>query len=875
MFAGRHLPQTALKPANTDKNRSPAIKALINAFFVARPPGQRRCVGAEEPQRRAAPSKASPLGGQRPAQRRSVGAFLFELSPLARSLQGVLAVMALGGAYLPVAMAQSGDEPRSASSAVRLQASPLLQENLPPEAEEQTPTFVIGDQLEGKTDGVTVIEGSAELRRHDTVIRADKLEFDQRTSDAKATGNVLINRNGDRFEGPELQINTQTKEGYFDQPSFSLPRTDGFGEAKRVDFLADDKLLAHEARYSTCPRTPGLSWAPDWLVRASKIELDNVEEVGTATGAVLEFKGVPFLAAPYLSFPLSDKRKTGALPPSLSIDSQSGTQVTAPYYLNLAPNFDATLYPTVMSKRGVDLAGEFRYLQPTYTGEVRAAYMPSDRLRDDDRWAYSVRHAQQLLLDPLGVSGPVSFRANLNRVSDSNYWRDFPRTGTSLLSRLLPNDLSLGWSRGPWSVSAGAYTWQALQDIDATFTPPYDRLPSLGLTYKKTNETIAGLSGWDWSIQTNATRFQRSIRAGTTAEEIKSSGDRALAVAEITRRWQTPGWYIQPKARLHATSYQFDSEIGGRTSANRVLPTFSLDNGLIFERPASFFGRSFIQTLEPRAFFTWTPYRDQSDLPVYDSATRNFNLSTLFTENTLGGNDRITDTRAITLGVNTRLIDPDKGAEIVRLGVAQRYMLEDENVTLPGRDPVTERISDMLFGARIQWHPSWSTDLNVQYNPKNREAVRTTLGGRYNPGPFKTLSVAYRQTKGSSEQLDVGWQWPLSSFGSPDREPVPGRALGPGQWYSVGRINYSVPDKKVVDLVAGFEYDAGCWLGRVVVERLQLSRSTSNQRILFQLEFTGFSRIGANSLQTLQEQVPRYKYLREEINPPSRFQNYD
>ena len=167
MFAGRHLPQTALKPANTDKNRSPAIKALISAFFVAGPPDQRRSAGP-----------------------------LFELSPLARSLQGVLAILALGGAYIPVAMAQSGDEPRSAPSAVRLQASPLLQENLPPEAKEQTPTFVSGDQLEGKTDGVTVIEGSAELRRHDTVIRADKLEFDQRTSDAKATGNVLINRNG-------------------------------------------------------------------------------------------------------------------------------------------------------------------------------------------------------------------------------------------------------------------------------------------------------------------------------------------------------------------------------------------------------------------------------------------------------------------------------------------------------------------------------------------------------------------------------------------------------------------------------------------------------------------------------------------------------
>lgn len=850
MFAGRFSTHIALKPANTDTIRPRAIKALIGAF-------------------RTPPHSASTPSAQAPA---SSGRFaLFEPTPLALSLRGVLSVLALGSACAPAAWAQSGDEP-TAAPAMRLQTTPLMRENLPKEAEEQAPTFVSGEKLEGQTDGVTVIEGAAELRRHDTVIRADRLEFDRRTNDAKATGNVLINRNGERFEGPELQFNTQTKEGYFEQPSFSLPRTEGFGEAKRVDFLPDDKLLAHEARYSTCPRTPGVPWAPDWLVRASKIELDNVNDVGTATGGVLEFKGVPFLAAPYLSFPLSDERKTGALPPSLSIDSQSGVQVTTPYYLNLAPNFDATLSPTVMSKRGVDLAGEFRYLQPTYTGQMRGAYMPSDRLRDDDRWAYSIQHGQQF---PLSFTSPVGLRLNLNRVSDNNYWRDFPRTETSLLTRLLPNDMALGWSSGPWSVSAGAYTWQALQDEDSRFTPPYDRLPSLGLTYARVDETIAGLSGWDWSIQTNSTRFERSIRASATSEEVKTGGDRSLAVAEITRRWQTPGWFIQPKARLHATTYQFDDAAGNRTSVNRVLPTFSVDNGLIFERPASFFGRSFVQTLEPRAFFTYTPFRDQSDLPVFDTARRNFNLSTLFTENTLGGNDRITDTRALTLGVNTRLFDAEQGGEVVRLGVAQRYYLADQNVTLPGQEPVTERISDMLFAARVQWDPRWSTDLNLQYNPKSQDVIRTTLGARYNPTDFRSLSLAYRQLEGRGEQFDVGWQWPLSSWGSPEREPVPGKALGPGQWYTVGRINYSVPDKKVVDLVAGFEYDAGCWLGRIVVERLQLSRSTANERILFQLEFSGFSRVGANSLKTLQNQVPRYRYLREEINPPSRFQNYD
>ncbi len=164
----------------------------------------------------------------------------------------------------------------------------------------------------------------------------------------------------------------------------------------------------------------------------------------------------------------------------------------------------------------------------------------------------------------------------------------------------------------------------------------------------------------------------------------------------------------------------------------------------------------------------------------------------------------------------------------------------------------------------------------MQYNPKQRESVRTTLSTRYMPGPYRVFSAAYRLQRGVSEQYDFGWQWPLSGlFGNEELARQPGGGLGEGRWYSVGRINYSVPDRKIVDLVAGFEYDAGCWIGRVVLERLQSSTSSSNRRILFQLEFMGFTRIGSSPLQTLRDNVPRYQYLREEINPPSRFSRYD
>ena len=763
------------------------------------------------------------------------------------------------------------------SAGAGLKPSAALQENLPPEVRPQLPTFASGDKISGQTDGVVSVEGNAELRRHDTVIRADRLEFDQRSNDAKAQGQVLVNRNGNRFEGPELQLNVDTNQGTFQQPTFSLLQSEGHGDASRVDFLDADRLSAYDARYSTCPRTPGAPWMPDWLIRASRVDLDSAKQEGTAVGGVLEFKGVPILGAPTFSFPLTDARKSGFLPPSINLDNVSGLEVTLPYYLNLAPNIDATLFPTLMSKRGVDLGGELRYLQPRWNGQVRAAFMPSDKLRDANRWGYSIQHNQALTGAPAlrwaGLDGAFGARLNLNRVSDDNYWRDFPRSTTSLTTRLLASEGVLSWGRGPWSFSAGAYRWQTLQDVEAPIIPPYDRLPSLAARYVQNDFTLAGLRGWDTTLLTEYTRF-RSDRLLTG----QANGARTLAVAEISRRWETPGWYVKPRLQLHTTQYRFDTPLSdGSQSASRAVPSFSVDSGMVFERSASYFGRSFTQTLEPRAFFTHTPFRDQSRLPNYDSGANDFNFASIYSENVFVGNDRISDTRAVTLGASSRLLDPDTGAEVVRLGVAQRYLLRDQEVTLPGGTPQRERLSDVLLGARVQWDPRWQTDATVQFNPKTRESTRTTLGARFTPSSFRVLNAAYRLQRGVSEQVDVGWQWPLADFtGTPaPSQGLPGRGLGAGRWYSVGRINYSMPDRKIVDLVAGFEYDAGCWIGRLVLERLQVGSSSANQRILFQLEFSGFSRLGSNPLQSLKANIPRYQYLREEINPPSRFQQYD
>lgn len=791
-----------------------------------------------------------------------------EPTPLARAVQATIAMVALGGAVAP-AWAQG-----AAGDGTGLQLKPgttMLQQQLPANVRKQLPVFVSGDDMEGELDGTTVIKGSAELRQHETVLRSDRIEYNRATSDTKAIGHVLVNKLGDRYSGPEMQINLDTHKGYFAQPQFQF-LNDGKGDASRLEFLDRTHSVVEDGRYSTCPRDPGKEWLPDWLVRASKIELDRQEDVGTAHWGVLEFKGVPILSAPYLSFPLSDKRKTGALTPTFGLSSQDGFELSVPYYFNLAPNYDATITPTLLTKRGVDFGGEFRYLQPNYSGEVKVGFMPSDKLRDRNRWAYALGHNQTLVHGFAG-GGDLGLSLGLNRVGDSNYWRDFPRSITSLTSRLLASGAGLSWSHSGWNFSAGANRWQTLQDPDSVITPPYDQA-GFGANYVRENMTWLGVPGWDLGIESSVTRFQRPALA--VANLGKSTGDRALLVADLTRRWQTPGWYVQPRARVNLAQYRTDATTGGsKVTASRAIPTLSVDSGLVFERDTSLFGRDYVQTLEPRAFVTWTPYRDQSNMPNYDAGAPDFSLSSLFSENAFTGYDRVSDTRALTLGLSSRLISPATGAEVVRLGVAQRALLADQRVTLPGDAPVTERVGDTLFSARVQWDPLWSIDSNVQYNFKKKESARKTIGGRYTPGPYRVLSAAYRIQRGVSEQLDLGWQWPLAALFGPAPAYQRGQALGPGRWYSVGRLNYSLPDRKVIDLIAGFEYDAGCWIARVVAERLQVNTSNANQRILFQLELNGFGRLGASSLRSLQSNVPRYQYLREEVVKPNRFQQYD
>ena len=813
--------------------------------------------------RPALPSAFSPVpaSDRRPSPHR-----LPPRRPLAR-----LAALMLCSAPLAV-LAQAGD------AAPALRASPQLQEALPPAIRAQQPVFVRGDQLSGQPDVEATIEGNAELRRGDTVIHADRMHYDVPADRARASGHVRINNAGNRYAGTLLDMEVDAFHGFFSDARYRFLATGAHGEAARVDFIDRDHSVVHQATYTTCQRTDEATWQPDWILRARRIELDQTEDVGYAEAGVLEFKGVPILPVPAISFPLSDKRKSGLLPPTFGLDSVSGFEYAQPYYWNIAPNRDATITPMLMTRRGVSLAGEFRYLEPSYSGELAAQVMPNDSLRQRDRWAWRGLHSQ-VLPTPLGG---VGLGLNIRRVSDDDYWRDFTQRGSIVggggsatrqqAERLLSGEGSLNWALGANSASLRVLKWQTLQDPLAPITPPYDRLPQLHWRFAP---APSGL-GLDASVDADYTHFSADRRWYA-----QPNARRGYALAQVSRPFLAPAGFVTPRLQLHATSYQFDDPLpGGRLSASRLLPTFSLDSVLVFERDANFFGRSFLQTLEPRAFYTYTPYRDQSMLPVYDTAAMDFNFATVYTENAFGGNDRIADNNLLTLGATTRLLDPDTGAEAARFGIAQRLRFSDQRVTMPGAPVVSERLSDVLLGAGINWTPAWGLDATVQYNPKNGEFMRSTVAARYSPGAYRTVSAAYRMQKVTDlitvpdKQLDIGWQWPLNRLWGDDRTSP---AQGAGRWYSVGRLNYSLQDRKLVDTIIGLEYESCCWIGRVVLERLQRSLDSSSTRVMLQLEFLGFSRLslGANPLATLRQHVPRYQGLRENAPVPSRFSQYD
>ena len=752
----------------------------------------------------------------------------------------------------------------SAASGVMLRTAESL---LPPargDAARKLPINLRARELRGRPDLDAEATGDVEFRRGGVVIRADKLTYDEVEDLARASGHVVVSRDGNVFSGPELQLKVERFEGFFRSPTYRFARTGAGGKASRIDFLDAQRANAFDSTYSSCNRDDD-SGDPVWILKMRELQIDNETNEGIARGAVLRFYGVPILASPVLSFPLTEERKSGFLPPSIGLDSRNGFQTAIPYYWNIAPNRDATFSFSESLRRGPAVQTELRYLEPRFFGEVDFKLLPNDT-------AAARRSRYSLRVDHEGAL-PYDAYAQLRvlRVSDDDYWKDFPRELKSSTPRLLQTDLLVSRPFGDWSTYARLERFQALQTADPTtrIDSPYERTPQIGARY-----AAPWRGGFEVAFESEFNRFSLADDAYAAGRQ---TGLRVHALGSIGRPFLSPGWTLTPKVSFNAASYNVDQPLAdGRRNGSRFIPTLSVDSAWTFERETTFFGKSVRQTLEPRLLYVNTPYRRQDLLPNFDAAGKDFNFDSIFTENLFSGVDRVSDSHQLTAGVTTRVLDPQSGAEALRLGVVQRYLFRDQRIT-PGDEPLKTRFSDVLLLGSTTLVPGWTLDAAAQYNPDNQRIERSLAGFRFSPGPFRTVGLTYRLARGLSEQVELGWQWPV--FGQvPPAERSEGRSKGSrcgGTLYSVGRVNYSTRDSRLTDAIVGFEYDAGCWIGRIVAERLSTGRSEATTRLLVQLELVGLSRLGSNPLKVLKDNVPGYQLLREErtTNPP--FNPYD
>lgn len=737
----------------------------------------------------------------------------------------------------------------------------------------ERPVVVQARELSAQPEREVNASGEVELRRSDLTVRADRLRYDTVQDLAQASGNVRVVRDGAVVSGPQMQLQLQRFEGWLLEPEFEFPLTGARGRAERVDILGQERFSATAASYTSCPRDA--SGDPAWQLSARRLDLDFTRNEGVAQGAVLRFLGVPILALPTMSFPVTGGRKSGWLPPGVNLDNRSGLDLSVPWYWNIAPNRDATIAPRLSTRRGAGLDGELRYLEPAYDGEVTMRWLPHDQVEGRERHALRLRHEASVsaLAGLTGADMRLSVAAE--RVSDDAWWRDFPRSTAALTPRLLPLRAGLEQPLQGLAGEGLAYLrttrWQVQQSLQAPIAAPYDRELQLGV------RTAGAWLGWEGSLEAELNRF---VPADARAAPGRPQAWRMHALGALARPWREPGWWVVPRVGLNAASYELDQPLAdGRRRLARTIPTFSLDMGLELERQVSGFGRTWRQTLEPRLLAVHTPYRAQEAALAFDSAGKDFSFSSIFSDNDFSGIDRVSDARQLNAGLTTRLVDVQGGRELLRLGAVQRFLLADQLVTVEGA-PFTRRFSDFILLGSTSAVPSWTFEGSMRYNADIRRPVRSLISARHMPGDFRTVSATYRFTRGSSEQLELGVQWPLARLGAGPAGTLPaGAAGGPGsgdllvlaaparcsgRLYGVGRVNYSVRDSRVTDAILGLEFDAGCWIGRVVVERLSTGRTEATTRLMLQLELVGLSQLGSNPLRVLKDNIPGYQLLREE-----------
>lgn len=781
------------------------------------------------------------------------------------------------------------------------QAAPTAS-TAPADPERRLPLGMEADSVSGRPDGVTEARGTVRAGQGTIRLDTPVLRYDAMSGLVTVEGGgVRWARGRDLLEAQSGQWQSNQAVGEFNQPRFFFGTALAGGRGSRLAILEGNRVEILDARMTSClvddqgaplrepgtprvrqpapaqqnplgttpeevgarlrmtsalPAPPGTRQDSAWELRSPRITLDFDRQEGVAEQAQLRFLDVPVMMLPRFSFPLGEARRSGWLPPSARADTRSGVEVSAPYYFNIAPNQDATVTPALAVRRGPSAEFEYRYLWTEHSGQIQAHAVPHDSQLGRSRGAINWRHQW--------TGSDWNVRTHGIRVSDDRYWKDFSYTQTyrrqadssmdslgvvaqpadgiqgSLQPRLPSQTLQAErvWSWGP--VFGTAYSrvlhWQPLQGTnpDEAFISPYQRSPQVGSTL-----TTRLPLGIDLAVESEVNRFTRPEVTLNLAPQLHD-GLRWHALGSISRPWVGAAGWLIPRLSLNSASYRLDeAPTVTRTSFSRTIPTLSVDSGLNFERRWQWGPRELVQTLEPRVVYVNTPMRDQRDLPNFDAAAKEFNTTSIFSENAFSGVDRVSDAHQVTLGMTSRSLDARTGAEMLRGSIAQRLQFRDQTTT-PAGTVANQRVSDVLLAATVGLSPIWGADSTMQYSPDLQRVTRSVLALRYTPGPGQTVIAAYRYARDLAETVEVRVNWPLW-------RATENRSAGRSEACTMlvtgaTRLNYNTRESRMADSLLGVEVDSGCWVARLGVQRQSTGVTEEVTRLLLQLELTGLTR---------------------------------
>jgi LPS-assembly protein len=669
-----------------------------------------------------------------------------------------------------------------------------------PTLEGEDPIEITGRRLRLNADNELEFEGEVEIRQGSRSITAESATRDE-NGDFDVLGRISLTDPEVTVFGEDAHYDSETETISFSAAGFDLPKRPARGSADEIKITSDSRVSLANVLFTTCPADNVA-----WEITARDIELDVNGGVGKARGVKLDFKGVPILYAPYFTFPINDQRKSGFLTPDISSRDRTGFDLIVPYYLNLAPNYDLTLEPRYMSKRGTQARGDFRYLLRNSRGDFGFEYLPDDDETESTRRYVNLQHESLF-----GSRDQLQVLAGIEEVSDEQYFEDLGSSLSVTSQTHLNRFLDLTFFAPNWSLLTRFQNYQTIDPVLTDIERPYERAPQIVFG----GRWLGGLMMFDSS--TELVNFDRNV--GTTGWRLDST-------QELSLRFARAGMFLTPAIALRQTNYWIDDPAPGEDDMKtRGLPIGSLDMGLKFERDTTRGRRSWVQTLEPRLLYVRVPFEDQSDLPVFDTILPDFNLIQLFRKYQYVGPDRIADTDQLSFGVTTRLIDAANGRERLTATLGQTRYLNPQLVTLPGTLPTDTDASDYVAEVGIGVRDSWALDLGYQWNSETSSTARTETRLEFRPQDDRLFGIGYRYRRGALEQGDVSLVWPVAE-----------------RWRIIGRYSYSFLDKERLEDFFGWEYEACCWRLRMV-NRNYVSRRTGeiDSSVSLQLELKGLS----------------------------------